>query len=93
MRLEGKVRLVLQTALCTAPFAGGGGHGRAISHHTTIQLDAVGMAVLHSTQPWQYSCYRLYTTSVHRLNCTYVEQWIAKLIHPDFSHPLLISSL
>ena len=50
-------------AQCVAPFAKGGGRcvmcGCAISHHTTIQLDAA-LAVLQSTQLWQASCYWLY---------------------------------
>ena len=49
--------MVLQTGLSTAGTicrGGGRSYGCAISHHTTIQLDALSSTVLHSTQLWQW---------------------------------------
>ena len=64
--------------------------GRAISHHTTIQLDAVGclaldeaLAVLLSAVRNQCTQLELYTRGVDQCN--------AKFMPQELSHPLSLS--
>ena len=92
----GQARVVLWTAVYRGRHlrggGGGGSHGhRLVSYLTTqpsIQLDAIGGLALDAAL---HGCIR--DQSVHSLSCTLVEQWSAKLMPPELSHPLFLSSL